>query len=50
MRRVTWPTRQAGARRPLVVVIDGFAFAAYFCVVDIIVGGTVGKFINVFKQ
>jgi len=50
MRRVTWPTRKQVQATTVVVVATVFGFAAYFWVVDIIVGGAVGKLINAFKQ
>ena len=38
MRRVTWPSLETGRATTTVVIIAVFAFAAYFSIVDIIVG------------
>ena len=43
MRRVTWPTRKQVEATTTVVIICVFAFAAYFKIVDTIIGDTVTK-------
>ncbi len=43
MRRVTWPAWKQVRATTLVVILSVFAFAAYFRVVDYVVGKTIAK-------
>ena len=43
MRRVTWPSRAQVQATTAVVIISVFLFAAYFALVDAVLGGTINK-------
>lgn len=43
MRRVTWPARKQVIATTTVVIVSVFAFAAYFAVVDTLVGRGITK-------
>jgi preprotein translocase subunit SecE len=43
MKRVTWPSRQKVESTTLVVVVSVFAFAAYFKLVDMLLGDNVTR-------
>ena len=43
MKRVTWPNWKQVRATTLVVIVSVFAFAAYFYVVDLIVGRAITK-------
>ena len=43
MRRVTWPNRNQVQATTTVVIVSVFAFAAYFSLVDMVVGRAVEK-------
>jgi preprotein translocase subunit SecE len=48
MRRVTWPTRDQVKATTAVVIITVFAFAAYFFVVDMLMGQLITRIFAVF--
>ena len=50
MRRVTWPSWKQVRATTLVVIAAVFAFAAYFFVVDDIVGSAINKLITSFSR
>jgi len=50
MRRVTWPTWKQVRATTGVVIISVFLFAAYFYVVDFIVGRGITKLFNAFTS
>jgi preprotein translocase subunit SecE len=50
MRRVTWPAWKQVRATTLVVIISVFMFAAYFRVVDYIVGTGISKLIATFTK
>ena len=50
MHRVTWPTWKQVRATTLVVIFAVFAFAAYFFVVDFIVGHTVTKLFDALTR
>jgi len=50
MRRVTWPTRKQVENTTAVVIFSVFAFAAYFWVVDGILGRVIRNVLNFFTK
>ena len=50
MRRVTWPTWKQVRATTAVVIVAVFAFAAYFFVVDELVGRLITKMFDVFTK
>jgi preprotein translocase subunit SecE len=50
MRRVTWPSSKQVRATTTVVILSVFAFAAYFAVVDMLVGRGVNKLFEVFSK
>ncbi len=50
MRRVTWPTWPQVRATTMVVIATVFAFAAYFAVVDFILGRAIGKVFDTFTR
>lgn len=50
MRRVTWPTWKQVRATTTVVIVAVFAFAAYFAVVDSLVGRLVTKLFETFSK
>jgi preprotein translocase subunit SecE len=50
MHRVTWPTWKQVRATTVVVILAVFAFAAYFFVVDFIVGHTVTKLFDALTR
>ncbi len=50
MRRVTWPTWKQVRATTTVVIIAVFAFAAYFALVDMLVGRGVTKLFDAFSK
>jgi preprotein translocase subunit SecE len=46
MRRVTWPSWKQVRATTTVVIIAVFAFAAYFALVDEVVGSAINKLFN----
>jgi len=50
MHRVTWPTWKQVRATTVVVIFAVFAFAAYFFVVDFIVGHTVTKLFDALTR
>ena len=50
MRRVTWPTRKQVESTTVVVIVCVFAFAAYFKIVDTVLGGAVTRAIAYFSK
>jgi preprotein translocase subunit SecE len=50
MRRVTWPTRKQVEATTLVVIFTVFAFAAYFFVIDSLIGRSIGKLLTAFSR
>ena len=50
MRRVTWPTWKQVRATTAVVIVAVFAFAAFFFVVDEMVGRLIGKVFDVFTK
>ncbi|MBV8821076.1 MAG: preprotein translocase subunit SecE [Acidobacteriaceae bacterium] len=46
MRRVSWPSWKQVRATTLVVIVSVFAFAAYFALVDEIVGSAINKLFN----
>ena len=50
MRRVTWPTWKQVRATTTVVIIAVFAFAAYFWLVDILVGRGVTRLFDLFAR
>jgi preprotein translocase subunit SecE len=50
MRRVTWPTWDQVRATTAVVIFAVFAFAAYFAVVDTIVGRGIQKLFDTFTK
>ena len=50
MKRVTWPAWKQVRATTGVVIVAVFAFAAYFWVVDLIVGRTVQKLFDTFTK
>jgi preprotein translocase subunit SecE len=50
MRRVTWPPLKQVRATTLVVIVSVFAFAAYFSVVDYIVGRTITKIFDTMAK
>jgi preprotein translocase subunit SecE len=43
MRRVTWPSRKQVESTTVVVILSVFIFAAYFKIVDFVIGATVTR-------
>jgi preprotein translocase subunit SecE len=43
MKRVTWPSRQKVESTTIVVIVSVFAFAAYFKLVDMLLGDNVTR-------
>jgi preprotein translocase subunit SecE len=50
MRRVTWPSWKQVRATTVVVIGAVFAFAAYFALVDLLVGRGVNKLFEVFSK
>jgi preprotein translocase subunit SecE len=50
MRRVTWPTWKQVRATTVVVIAAVFAFAAYFAVVDELVGLLITKMFDTFSR
>ncbi len=50
MRRVTWPTWKQVRATTTVVIVAVFAFAAYFAVVDELVGRLITKLFDAFSR
>lgn len=50
MRRVTWPTWKQVRATTIVVIVAVFAFAAYFAVVDELVGRLITKMFDTFSR
>ena len=50
MRRVTWPNWKQVRATTGVVIVAVFAFAAYFAVVDQLVGTAIQKLFNAFSR
>ena len=50
MKRVTWPTWKQVRATTLVVIAAVFAFAAYFFVVDFLVGRTITKLFDALTR
>jgi preprotein translocase subunit SecE len=50
MKRVTWPAWKQVRATTGVVIVAVFAFAAYFWVVDLVVGRTVQKLFDTFTK
>jgi preprotein translocase subunit SecE len=50
MKRVTWPTWKQVRATTAVVIFSVFAFAAYFAVVDTIVGRAIQKLFDYFTK
>jgi len=50
MRRVTWPTWKQVRATTTVVIVAVFAFAAYFAVVDALVGRLITKMFEAFSK
>jgi preprotein translocase subunit SecE len=50
MRRVTWPSWKQVRATTIVVIVAVFAFAAYFAVVDELVGRLITKMFDTFTK
>ena len=50
MKRVTWPPWKQVRATTIVVIVAVFAFAAYFMVVDAVVGEAVQKLFDTFTK
>ena len=50
MRRVTWPNRKQVESTTIVVIITVFAFAAYFQIVDKVLGDGILKITKTFGR
>jgi preprotein translocase subunit SecE len=50
MRRVTWPSWKQVRATTTVVIVAVFAFAAYFAVVDELVGRLINKLFEAFSR
>jgi preprotein translocase subunit SecE len=50
MRRVTWPNEQQVKATTVVVILSVFAFAAYFFVVDFIIGRGITQIFKVLAK
>ncbi len=50
MRRVSWPSWKQVRATTAVVIVAVFAFAAYFYVVDLMVGRTITKIFTVLSK
>jgi preprotein translocase subunit SecE len=50
MRRVTWPSWKQVRATTTVVIVAVFAFAAYFAVVDELVGRLITKLFDAFSR
>ena len=50
MRRVTWPSWKQVRATTLVVIVSVFLFAAYFSLVDAVVGRGITKLFDVFAR
>ena len=50
MRRVTWPSRKQVEATTAVVIAAVFAFAAYFFVVDLVVGRAITKLFDTLTR
>ncbi len=50
MRRVTWPTWPQVRATTMVVIATVFAFAAYFALVDFVLGRAIGKVFDTFTR
>jgi preprotein translocase subunit SecE len=50
MRRVTWPSWKQVRATTTVVIVAVFAFAAYFAVVDELVGRLINKLFDAFSR
>ncbi|MFN3326019.1 MAG: preprotein translocase subunit SecE [Bryobacteraceae bacterium] len=50
MRRVTWPSWKQVRATTTVVVVAVFMFAAYFAVVDLLLGRTINRIFDAFTK
>ena len=50
MRRVTWPSWKQVRATTTVVIVAVFAFAAYFAIVDELVGRLINKLFEAFSR
>lgn len=50
MRRVTWPSQEQVKATTVVVIVSVFAFAAYFFLVDLLIGRAITQIFNVFTK
>lgn len=50
MRRVTWPKWPQVRSTTVVVIMTVFAFAAYFAVVDFVLGRAIGRVFDSFTR
>jgi preprotein translocase subunit SecE len=50
MRRVTWPTWKQVRATTTVVIVAVFLFAAYFALVDMLVGRGVTRLFDIFSK
>jgi preprotein translocase subunit SecE len=50
MRRVTWPSRQQVEGTTVVVIVSVFAFAAYFSLVDSIMGSLIERIFKALSK
>jgi preprotein translocase subunit SecE len=50
MHRVTWPQWKQVRATTIVVIVSVFAFAAYFAVVDMILGRSITKVFDTFTR
>ena len=50
MRRVTWPSWKQVRATTTVVIVAVFAFAAYFAVVDQLVGSAINRLFSAFAR
>jgi preprotein translocase subunit SecE len=50
MRRVTWPSWKQVRATTAVVIAAVFAFAAYFAVVDLLIGRGINRVFDVFSR
>ena len=46
MRNVTWPNKKQVQATTAVVIISVFLFAAYFAIVDLVLGGAINRVFN----
>jgi preprotein translocase subunit SecE len=49
MHRVTWPNAKQVRATTLVVIATVFVFAAYFAVVDFVIGRAIGRVFDAFS-